>query len=50
MRDVAEAAGVSLKTVSRHVNGEGTVSPELSARIAAAIEALGYRRNLAAAS
>ncbi|GAA3124349.1 LacI family DNA-binding transcriptional regulator [Planomonospora alba] len=45
MKDVAAAAGVALKTVSRVVNGEPGVSPETGERVAAAIERLGYRRN-----
>lgn len=50
MNDVARVAGVALKTVSRYVNGETNINPELATRIAAAIQELGYRRNLAAAS
>ncbi len=50
MKDVAERAGVGLKTVSRFVNGETNIRPPLAERIAQAIEELGYRRNLAAAS
>jgi len=50
MLDVAERAGVGLKTVSRFVNGEKNIRPVLAERIAQAIEDLGYRRNLAAAS
>ncbi|MFE2846020.1 LacI family DNA-binding transcriptional regulator [Streptomyces scopuliridis] len=50
MNDVAREARVSLKTVSRHVNGETNIDPELAARIGAAIVKLGYRRNLSAAS
>lgn len=50
MRDVAEHADVGLKTVSRFVNGETNIRPQLAERIAAAIDELGYRRNLAAAS
>lgn len=50
MKDVAAAAGVSLKTVSRFVNGETNIDPVLSQRIEAAIGSLGYRRNLSAAS
>lgn len=46
--DVAARAGVSIKSVSRVVNGESSVSPELAARVQAAIDALGYRRNLSA--
>lgn len=49
MTDVARAAGVSLKTVSRVVNGVETVDPALAARVAAAIAELGYRHNLVAA-
>lgn len=50
MKDVAKVAGVGLKTVSRYVNGETNINPELSQRIQEAIEQLGYTRNLAAAS
>ncbi|HET7121415.1 MAG TPA: LacI family DNA-binding transcriptional regulator [Solirubrobacterales bacterium] len=42
MRHVAALAGVSLKTVSRVVNGEPTVDPALAERVRAAIEELGY--------
>ena len=45
MRDVASSASVSLKTVSRVVNGEPDVRPETAARVEAAIERLGFRRN-----
>lgn len=50
MKDVAREAGVALKTVSRYVNGETNINPELAERIGRAIASLGYRRNLAAAS
>jgi len=50
MRDVAELAGVGLKTVSRVVNGEGKVSAETRARVDAAIAAVGYRPNEVARS
>jgi LacI family transcriptional regulator len=43
MRDVADRAGVSFKTVSRVVNDEGGVSDVLVARVEHAISALGYR-------
>ncbi len=43
MRDVARESGASLKTVSRVVNGSGGVSPDLSARVEAAVARLGYR-------
>jgi LacI family transcriptional regulator len=45
MRDVAQAAGVSLKTVSRVVNGESGVGTATAARVADAITRLGFRRN-----
>jgi len=45
MRDVAAAAGVSLMTVSRVVNGEPGVLPETAARVERAIRRLGYQRN-----
>jgi LacI family transcriptional regulator len=50
MRDVGERAGVSFKTVSRVVNGEGAVRPEVRARVQAAIDELGYRRDPAAST
>ena len=50
MRDVAALAGVSLKTVSRVVNGEPGVSPELGARVEAAARALDYTVDHAASS
>lgn len=43
MRDVAAAADVSFKTVSRVVNREGGVRPELIDRVEAAVAELGYR-------
>ncbi|WP_236717957.1 LacI family DNA-binding transcriptional regulator [Actinoplanes sp. TFC3] len=48
MNDVARQAGVSLKTVSRVVNGETTVDPALAARVREAVASLGYRPNLGA--
>jgi DNA-binding LacI/PurR family transcriptional regulator len=45
MRDVAEAAGISLMTVSRVVNGEPSVLPETAAKVERAIRRLGYQRN-----
>lgn len=50
MRHVASRAGVSLKTVSRVVNDEAGVSPELSSRVTRAMADLGYRHNAAASS
>ena len=45
MRDVATAADVSVKTVSRVVNGEPGVSAATAARVGAAIAHLGFARN-----
>ncbi|MEV4098974.1 LacI family DNA-binding transcriptional regulator [Nonomuraea sp. NPDC049649] len=45
MKDVASAAGVALKTVSRVVNGEPGVHPATANRVRAAIDRLGYSRN-----
>lgn len=45
MVDVAARARVSLKTVSRVVNGEPRVAGDTTARVLAAIEALGFRRH-----
>jgi LacI family transcriptional regulator len=45
MKDVAQAAGVSLKTVSRVVNGESGVRTATAARVGDAITQLGFRRN-----
>jgi LacI family transcriptional regulator len=45
MNDVAQAAGVGLKTVSRVVNGETGVLDGTAERVREAIERLGYRRN-----
>lgn len=48
MVDVAKLAGVSQKTVSRVVNNAPHVRPDVRERVNAAIEALGYRPNVAA--
>jgi LacI family transcriptional regulator len=45
MRDVARHCGVSVKTVSRVVNGEAGVRPVTAEKVHAAISALGFRRN-----
>ena len=50
MVDVASASGTSLKTVSRVVNGEGGVRPELVERVNKAITKLNYRHNQTAGS
>ncbi len=43
--DVAQAAGVSVATVSRVLNGAATVAPELRVRVADVARTLGYRPN-----
>ena len=45
MADVAAEAHVSVKTVSRVVNGEPGVRPDTAERVRAVIERLGFRRN-----
>jgi LacI family transcriptional regulator len=45
MKDVAREAGVSLKTVSRVVNGESSVAPQTEQRVREAIGKLRFRRN-----
>jgi LacI family transcriptional regulator len=50
MRDVATTAAVSVKTVSRVVNGEPGVSDKTAARVDAAIAKLGFTRNDIASS
>ena len=50
MKDVARRAGVSLKTVSRVVNGEPSVNAAMEARVRQACRDLGYRHNAVAAS
>jgi len=50
MRDVAALAGVSLKTVSRVVNSEAGVSPELEGKVKAAALQLDYQPNLTASN
>lgn len=49
MTDVARLAGVSLKTVSRVVNGVESVDAAMTDRVRQAAEDLGYRPNFAAA-
>jgi LacI family transcriptional regulator len=50
MKDVAALAGVAIKTVSRVMNGDLTVAPDLAARVRDAAGKLGYRPNLTASS
>lgn len=48
LRDVAQAAGVDISTVSRVLQNKGRVSDATRARIVAASESLGYQANPAA--
>ncbi len=48
MADVARLAGVSAQTVSRVLNHHPYVAEETRARVVAAMDELGYRRNLTA--
>jgi LacI family transcriptional regulator len=48
MREVATLAGVSLATVSRVINAEGSVRADLAERVQEAVTLLGYRRDLTA--
>jgi LacI family transcriptional regulator len=48
MKEVATLAGVSLATVSRVVNGDPNVRPDLAEKVRGAVSLLGYRRDLAA--
>ena len=50
MREGAALARVSIKTVSRVVNGEANVSPALVDRVMAAVGRLNYQHNLTASS
>lgn len=49
VRDVAQVAGVSFKTVARVINGEPGVRPATAERVMAAVRELGFRRNVIAA-
>ncbi|MFC8999577.1 LacI family DNA-binding transcriptional regulator [Streptomyces rochei] len=48
MTDVARVAGVSAQTVSRALSGHPNVRAETRAKVLAAVEQLGYRKNSAA--
>ena len=48
IKDVADHAGVSFKTVSRVINHEGTVKPDTLAKVNKAITELNYQPNTAA--
>ncbi|MFJ6581175.1 LacI family DNA-binding transcriptional regulator [Streptomyces sp. NPDC091368] len=48
LKDVAQRAGVSIKTVSNVVNNYQHVTPQMRAKVQQAIDELGYRPNLTA--
>lgn len=50
LEDIGRMAGVSRSTVSRVVNGEPSVRPEVRSRVEAVIRETGYRPNAAARS
>lgn len=50
MREVADAAGVAMSSVSRALSGHPDVSDEMRARVLAAVEELGYKPDLLAQS
>jgi LacI family transcriptional regulator len=50
MKDVAAAAGVSIKTVSNVINDWPYITPETRQKVLDAIEQVGYRRNQTARS
>ena len=45
IREVAQAAGVSIATVSRILNGQGGVSPGLVEQVETAVKELKYQPN-----
>ena len=50
MKDVAALAKVSLKTVSRVVNGEESVNLDMTLRVKDAIRKLGYQQHYGASA
>ena len=48
IKDIAKESGVSVATVSRVINNNPTVAPELRQRVLATIEENGYYPNLIA--
>ncbi|MBE0692720.1 MAG: substrate-binding domain-containing protein [Aquamicrobium sp.] len=50
IREVASAAGVSLGSVSRVLNGHASVTPEIRAKVEKAIQQLGFQPNAVAQS
>src|SRR5579871_6034434 len=50
MREVADAAGVAMSTVSRVISGHPDVSPEMRDRVQRVVERLGYEPHFLAQS
>ena len=50
IRDIANQLGVSASTVSKVINGKGSISPELRQRVLAVVEQANYQPNLNAKS
>ncbi len=50
IKDVAAAAGVSVSTVSKAVNGRYGVAPDTMRRVLDVVEKLGYQSSLGASS
>lgn len=50
IRDIANQLGISTSTVSKVINGKGSISPELRQKVLAAVEAVNYQPNLNAKS
>ena len=50
IRDIANQLGVSASTVSKVINGKGSISPELRQKVLAVVEAANYQPNLNAKS
>ena len=50
MREVADAAGVAMSSVSRVLSGHPDVSPVMRERVLAAVERIGYQPNMLAQS
>lgn len=50
IRDIANQLGVSASTVSKVINGKGSISPELRQKVLSVVEAANYQPNLNAKS
>ena len=50
IRDIANQLGVSASTVSKVINGKGSISPELRQKVLAVVEEANYQPNLNAKS